>query len=70
MKFLNQHGHGNYEGLLWLFIIVAICVLAVEGGLITTTIIFWKYLWARILFGILSIAGLIFLVKTVLDIWR
>lgn len=67
---LNQKGHGDYYGLMWLFFTVALIVIGAECALVAVTIIFWKYMWVRIVFGIASVLGLIFIIKMALDIWR
>ena len=66
---MNNKGHSDWSGLAYLFIICCLAVLLAEGGLIAVTIIWWKYMMVRLIFGILSIAGLVFIVKTAIDLW-
>jgi len=66
--FLNQKGHSDWSGLAWLFLFACLAVFLVEGGLITATILLWKNMIARIIFGILSIAGAIFIIHYVKDL--
>lgn len=68
-SFIDNNGHSDWSGLAWLFILSCIAVLLVEGGLIAITIIWWKYLTVRLIFGILSIAGAIFITRTAIDLF-
>ena len=51
--------------LLWIMALIVV-VLLIEGAFIAVTFIWWRYLAIRIIFGILAIAGLAFIVGTVL----
>jgi len=66
---MNNRGHADWSGLAYLFILCCMAILFVEGGLIAATIIWWRYMTVRLVFGILSIAGLFFIVKTAIDLW-
>ncbi len=66
---MNQKGHSDWSGMFWLFLLACIAVFLVEGGLIAVTVIWWKYITVRILFGILSIAGLVFIARTIIDLF-
>lgn len=68
-SFINNKGHGDWSGLAWLFLFSCLAVLFIEGGLIAITILWWKYIVARIVFGILSIAGAVFIARTAIDLW-
>lgn len=60
---MNQKGHSDWSGMIFLFLFAGIGLLLAEGGLIAATIIWWRYMAARIGFGILAIVGLIFIIK-------
>jgi hypothetical protein len=58
----NERGHSDMSGLLWLFVIAAVICFVVEGSFIALTVILWKHLVWRIVFGCLAIGGLIFII--------
>jgi len=67
-SFRDNNGHSDWSGLAWLFILACITVILGEGGLIAITIIWWKYMVVRIVFGILAILGAVLITKTIIDL--
>ena len=60
---MNQRGHSDWSGLLWLLAIGVVGCIMVEGTLIALTIYLWRFLLWRIVFGVLAIGGAILIVK-------
>jgi hypothetical protein len=67
-KMLNNRGHSDWSGLIWLFLLVATAVLLVEAGLVAVAIVWWKNMVIRVIFGVLAVAGFCFIIKTIFQI--
>ena len=65
----DQRGHSDWSGMIWAFIVIAVLAVLVETGLVVMTVILWKYVSWRILFGVLSIAGILFILTCIKEIW-
>ncbi len=60
---MNQKGHSDFSGILCLFAIFIIFCFVAEAGFITLTIVLWKYLGWRIIFGGIALIGAILIIK-------
>jgi hypothetical protein len=64
---MNQNGHGDYQFLLWIFIVALITIAAIEGLFITLAIIFWEHLFLRTVFSMLALGWIVFIVLNYWD---
>ncbi len=67
---MNQNGHADYSGLLWLFLIAIAVAFAIELGLILLAVKFWHVKVFNIVFLVLSACWLLFLIAEGWKIFR